>query len=104
MSDEKTNMETLSGRVPAGIPDAFRSTVPAGYKVGHCLAAAARLWIDLPPETRLQILTGQIKEPLVDIVTKIVDERFEAGRAAGERLTSPRRKTPGQCESVGVQP
>lgn len=96
MADEKKPMETLSGRVPAGLPEAFRATVPPGFKVGHCLAMAARIWIDLPEETRLQFLTGLIREPLVDLVQKIVDERIDAGRVGGERLLERRQKKPGQ--------
>lgn len=96
MVEDKNPMETLSGRVPAGIPEAFRATVPPGYKVGHCLAMAAKIWIDLPEETRLQFLTGQIKEPLVDLVQKIVDERIQAGQEAGTKLAERQRKKPSQ--------
>lgn len=98
MADEKNPMETLSGRVPAGLPEAFRATVPPGFKVGHCLAMAARIWIDLPEETRLQFLTGRLQEPLVDLVQKIVDERIQAGRDAGERLLGRQKKKPGRTD------
>jgi len=86
MDEEKNKMETLSGRVAEGIPDRFRKTVPHGYKIGHCLGAAAELWIDLPEETRRQILSGQIQGSLVDLVRQIVEERIAAGEAAGRAL------------------
>lgn len=101
VNEEKKCVETLSGRVPRGIPDRFRKTVPPGFKVGHCLAVAARLWMDLPEETRLQMLTGQFENSLVEIVRQIVDERIEAGRKAGQALAERRKRTPARKDSAG---
>jgi hypothetical protein len=94
MADEKNHIETLSGRVPQGLPAEFRGTVPRGFKIGHCLAAAARLWIDLPEETRLQLLTGQFKNSLVEVVRQIVEERIAAGEAAGRALAARQKRRP----------
>ena len=96
MADRKAHTETLSGQVPAGLPEEFKATVPAGFKIGHCLAAAAKLWIDLPDQTRLQLLTGQIENSLVQIVQQIVEERIAAGEAAGRALSERHKHRPGR--------
>lgn len=68
---KKVPVELLSGRVPLGLPDQFRETVPEGFKIGCVLAAAVRLWIDLPEEVRHQLLMNPQKG-FVEAVEEIV--------------------------------
>jgi len=80
--------ENLAGRVPAGLPDRFRATVPDGYKIGHALAAAANLWIDLPEDVRLHLLAPGNKDSFVEAVRGIVDAALQKRTLPGK----PRKK------------
>jgi len=64
MTDEKEHKETLSGQVPEGLPEKFKKTVPPGFKIGHCLAAAAELWIDMPNSVRALLLICGRESPM----------------------------------------
>ncbi len=95
MNDAKELKATLSGQVAEGLPERFKRTVPKGYKIGHCLEAAANVWIDLPEPIRLALLTGQLKHPLVEMIQQIVDDRIAAGEAAGRALVARQRRKRG---------
>jgi len=96
MDQQKTPTETLSGQVSEGISAQFKATVPRGFKIGHCLEAAAKLWIDLPEDIRLALLTGKVEDSLVEIVRRIVEDRISAGEAAGRALSERQKRKPGQ--------
>ncbi|MEN6423999.1 MAG: hypothetical protein ABFE13_01450 [Phycisphaerales bacterium] len=93
---EKEFTKGVSFRANPRVWSAFQKTIPKGYSKQHCLDAAMRLWIDLPKQYRNAFLLGEITEPLVDIVQKIVDERIQAGRDAGARLVERQQRKPGQ--------
>ena len=76
--------ENLAARVPAGLPDRFRKTVPEGYKIGHALAAAANLWIDLPEDVRLHLLAPGNKDSFVAAVQGIVDAALQKRTLPGK--------------------
>ncbi len=83
-------------RLYPGILNKMQEAVPQGFTIGHCWSAAAKLWIDLPEQTRLQLLTGQFENSLVEVVREIIEERIGAGRAAAEELLGPRGKKRGR--------
>lgn len=82
--DDSEKTEQMTVRIRAGLAAKMKARKPKGMSIGHIWSKAADVFLDLPDETRLQILTGKIEQPFVEIVRMIVDERLEAGRTPAE--------------------
>jgi hypothetical protein len=98
MSDEteKEFTQPVTIRMNPDVWARFRRTIPKGYTQQQCVDAAMRQWIDLPKEYRGMILLGEVKEPLVDVVRRIVDEQIARGQQVAAKLTAPPRKKRGR--------
>jgi len=95
---EKKGEKNLGAMVEEGLVDAFTEQVDGrGYKIKRSLAAAVRLWVDLPEEIQARLLNQTLAaNGLVEIVQGIVDERIQAGKKAAQKLAGPRSRKPGQ--------
>ena len=69
----------LASKVPAKIADAFRKQAQErGQKVKTNLAAAAKLWIQLPEEAQAKLLNQSLDgNTLVELVRQIADEQIK---------------------------
>lgn len=90
--------EQVCARVRKGLHEAMKAAIPPGTNIpiGLMWTKAAEVFLQLPAPTRSQILAGKITDPLVDIVSRIVNEKIEAGRKAGEALAKRQRRKPDQ--------
>ena len=70
--------------------DAFTNQVEErGSKIKRSLAAAVKLWVELPSDIQGLLLDESLKsDSFIALVHKIVDERIEAGRNAARKLVS----------------
>ncbi len=90
--------ELLSARVSAELRSKFWATVPKGFKNKHVMTAAAKLWVELPPEVRHKLLTSSYDNvSFVEVVRQIVDERLKQALPAVSRKHAP---TKGQKQSI----
>lgn len=70
----------LSGWVPEETRDEFWKTVPKGSKHGDTLGAAAKLWISLPEECRVRLVSQTMTEDaFIELLRHIVSEKIDAG-------------------------
>jgi len=86
----------LAGKVPTAIAKKFRSQArQRGQKVKKNLAAAAKLWVELPETMQARLLNQSLDaNSFIEIVQQIVEERIEAGRSAARKSLEPPRKKP----------
>ncbi|MCK4959196.1 MAG: hypothetical protein KAT00_07340 [Planctomycetes bacterium] len=88
----------LSGMVDEPLFERFTEQADArGVKVKRAVAAAAKLWVELPPEIQARLLNQSLDESaFIGLVRQIVDDRIEAGRKAGEAIAArhPRKQSP----------
>lgn len=86
----------LSGMVPEELFDQFTDQAEhRGVKVKRSLAAAAKLWIALPPEIQAKLLNQTLDEnAFISLVQQVVDDRIAAGRQAGKSLIEHQTQTP----------
>ena len=64
-----------------------------GYKVKRTLTAAARLWLELPPEIQARLLDKKLSgSAFIAIVRQIADEQIEKGRKAGRALVERQKQ------------
>lgn len=90
--------ELLSARVSAELRSKFWATVPKGFKNKHVMTAAAKLWVELPPEVRHKLLTSSYDNvSFVEVVRQIVDERLKQALPAVSRKHVPAK---GQKQSI----
>lgn len=88
----------LAGKVPVTIVKKFRSQArKRGQKVKTNLAAAAKLWVELPEEVQARLLNQTLDaNTFIELVREIVEERIAAGQSAAETLLQLRSKKPSQ--------
>ena len=92
----KDTKETMSVDIDKDVYDAFQVQWKARrhYK-NDAAEAAIRLWIDLPLEVQAHLIAKDLDaNSLIALVREIVDERIEAGRAAGLKLLEPPPQKP----------
>jgi len=85
----------LASKVPADIARCFRSQAKErGQKVKTNLAAAAKLWTQLPEEIQARLLNQSLAgDTFIELVRQIADEQIEAGRKAGRALVERRKRS-----------
>ncbi len=68
----------LASKVPTEIAEAFRNQVQErGQKVKTNLAAAAKLWIQLPEDVQAKLLNQSLDgNAFVELVRKVADEQI----------------------------
>lgn len=78
----------------ASLVDEFTEQVDQrGYKIKRSLAAAVRLWLDLPEAVQARLLNQTLEaNSLVELVQEIVDEKIQAGTKAAQKLVGHRGK------------
>jgi hypothetical protein len=92
---EQNSEKNLGAMIAASLVDEFTEQVDQrGYKIKRALAAAVKLWKDLPEEIQARLLNQSLaSNGLGEIVQKIVEERIETGRkVARKSLERPRKK------------
>jgi len=93
MQEGKNREELLSARVSAELRSKFWATVPKGFKNKHVVTAAAKLWVELPPEVRHKLLTSSYDNvSFVEVVRQIVDERLKQALPAVSRKHPPAKE------------
>ncbi len=92
MQEGTNREELLSARVSAELRSKFWATVPKGFKNKHVVTAAAKLWVELPPEVRHKLLTSSYDNvSFVEVVQQIVDERLKQALPAVSRSKSQKK-------------
>lgn len=88
---------SLSAVVDEELYDSFTDQADQrGVKVKRAVAAAARLWVELPPEIQARLLNQTLDEnAFMALVQQVVDERIEEGRKAGKAIASRHPQKPG---------
>ena len=74
------NEKLLSSDVDIKLAEEFFETVPAGFKNKHVFTAAIRLWVSLPSDVRLNLLSeskDKNSNSFVQLVRKIADEQIK---------------------------
>lgn len=96
MANEVEKM--FGAEIPISIIEEFDRNVDAlSSKKKLCLEAAIKLWISLPIEAQQRLLNKKMSETaFIELVRQIVDERFEAGRKAGQELLERQKHKPSQ--------
>lgn len=92
---QQKNEKMLSADVDSALVDLFLEQADErGYKKKRALAAAAKLWVELPQEVQARLIDQSLDtNSFVELVQKIVDERIEAGRrTARKSLERPHKK------------
>ena len=87
--------KNLASVVPSQLANKFRLQARRRRQpIKYSLAAAVKLWIELPSEIQAKLLNQELEpNSFVALVHQIVDERIEAGRkAARKSLLRPRKK------------
>lgn len=93
--DGQNSEKNLGAMIATDLVDEFTAQVDQrGYKIKRALAAAVKLWKDLPEEIQARLLNQSLdSNSLVEIVQEIVEERIDVGRkAARKSLERPRKK------------
>lgn len=92
----KENGVNLASKVSPEIADAFRSQARSRRQpIKYALAAAAKLWTELPPEIQARLLDQSLStDGFITIVRQIADEQIEAGRKAARVLIARHRQKP----------
>lgn len=87
----------LSGMVDEPLFERFTEQAEErGVKVKRAVAAAAKLWVELPPEVQARLLNQTLDEnAFIALVQQIVDERIEEGRKVGEAIALRHPQKPG---------
>jgi hypothetical protein len=84
---------TLAGDIPTELVKKFDESIPEHLVKRHVLAAAVKLWVELPPEVRTKLLSQELDaNSLVSLVQEIVDETIADGRQAAKRVQKVIRK------------
>ena len=80
----------------AELVDKFTSQVDnQGSKIKRSLAAAVKLWIELPAEIQIQLLNQNLNtNSFISLVQEIVDERIGKGRKSAQKLLEHQNKRP----------
>lgn len=94
MSEIK-NAKSLGGMMDALLVDKFTQQIDErGGKIKRSLAAAVKLWIELPADLQGLLLDESLQtDSFIALVRKIVDDRIQAGRRAGLKLVAPPQQT-----------
>jgi len=92
---EKKDEKSLGGMIDVSLVDRFIEQVDdRGSKIKRSLAAAVKLWIELPADVQGLLLDESLKtDSFIALVRKIVDDRIQAGRKAGLKLLEPPQQT-----------
>ena len=87
--------KNLGGMMDASLVERFTSQVDnQGGKIKRSLAAAVKLWIELPVEVQTQLLNQSLDaNSLVCLVREIVEDHIGRGRKSARNIRS---KKPGQ--------
>lgn len=93
----------LIAHVEVELADAFRAQIDKrGHIQKRAMAAAIRLWVDLPVEVQAKLVSESLDSPsLVALVQQIVDDTIEAGRQAGKELQTRQKRKQGQAARAG---
>ena len=92
--------KNLGGKMNGDLVDRFTKQVDQrSSKIKRSLAAAVKLWIELPQEVQSRLLDQSLDaNSLIGLVEEIVDERMKAGRAAGSKLLGRPNKKHGRTD------
>lgn len=100
---EENNQRNLSGLVSEELYDKFINQADRlGIKVKRAVAAAAKLWAELPPEIQVQLLDQSLNsDSFLMLVRQIADERIAAAEdeSAAARDTIKKRRNRGRRKS-----
>lgn len=91
---EENFEKLLSADVDSKLADRFLEQADQrGYKKKRSLAAAVKLWVELPEVVQARLLNQSLDgDSLVELVQQILDEYIEEGRKAGLKLVERQRK------------
>ncbi|KKN73157.1 hypothetical protein LCGC14_0403300 [marine sediment metagenome] len=91
---EKKYQKLLSADVDSELVDLFLTQADErGYKKKRALAAATKLWVELPVEIQGQFINQSLNaNSFLILVQGIVDERIEKGYADGKKFLAKRQK------------
>jgi len=86
--DEKKTEKLLSADIDSDLADNFLSQADErGYRKKRALAAAIKLWIELPTEIQARLLDLSLDgSSFIELVRKIADEQIAKGSRAGRAL------------------
>jgi len=84
----------LGAHVKIELADRFvQQSDERGYKIKRSLFAAAKLWIELPPEVQSRLLDQSLDtNSFIELVRQIADEQIEKGRQAGRALLARQKR------------
>lgn len=86
--------KNLASKIPTRLADSFRKQARKRRNpIKYCLAAAVKLWIELPDTIQARLLNQSLDaDSFIALVQEIADERIEAGRKTARKSLEPPRK------------
>ncbi len=88
----------LGAELPVGLVDQFlKQAEDADCKKKVALRAAVKLWVDLSPEMQRHLRDLSLSDQsFLEILQKMLEERFAEGDRAGEKLVGRQGRKPGR--------